>query len=288
MTPNIRGGIAVCAAMFLFVINDTFVKLLAGRLPPTEIMALRSIIAVLAAYIWCVQLGIAGMILPAAKNKLVLLRAFLEGVIALTFISAVAYLSLPDITAILLLSPLLITALSIPFLGEKVGWRRIMAIVMGFTGMIIVMRPTGDSLGWAGLVALLSAILTAVREIATRKLKVTLPSHIAMLYACFGVLVFGFALAPLQVWVMPTGLEAFYILCMGVSVMLGNYFIVTAYRGTDVSVVSAFRYSVIIFAIISGFLFFNNVPDIYALIGIGLIVASGLYTLHRERVRALE
>jgi drug/metabolite transporter (DMT)-like permease len=283
MTPNMRGGIAVCVAMFLFVINDTLVKLTAGRLPSSEIMALRGVVAVSTAFVWCRQLGLTREIWEGVKQPFLLIRAAQEGMIAFTFITALAFLTLPDITAILLLTPLLITALSVPFLGEKVGWRRFCAIIIGFIGMLFVMKPTGVSLGWPGLIALSCALLNSVREISTRRMKPNVSSHVAMLFACSGVLILGLALSFTQTWLMPTLREALLILCAGIVVMVGNYYVVIAYRDTDVSFVSALRYSVIIFAIISGFIVFGDVPDMWGWIGISLIVASGLYTMYREK-----
>jgi drug/metabolite transporter (DMT)-like permease len=285
MNPNLRGILAMCAAMALFVANDTLVKLAAAELPTHQILFLRGIMAsalVAMAILW----RGAQREWRSLLHPLIVLRSLIEAFIAYTYIAALGTLSVADVTAILLLSPLLITAFSALVLKEDVRWRRWAAVAVGCVGMLLVVRPGGGVFGPAALLALLSTIGVAARDLVTRRLPATAPtllvtaSTVLLLTALSGIACLALPMAPLR----PAALA--WLAAAAVLVLFGNFAIVVAFRDVDVSAVSPFRYTVIVWAVAAAYVVFGETPDPLGWAGITLIVGSGLYAMHRETARA--
>lgn len=283
---NRRGIIAMCTAMACFMTNDTLVKLVARDLPSGEIIAIRGAFATVMVFAWLVIAGHARHIGKAA-SPLVASRAGLEALVAFLFITAIAEMPIADITAIFLITPLLITALSGPLLKEQVGWRRWSAVAAGFAGMLLVVKPGGAGFvaGSATAMALASVVFCAVRDMVTRFIDPRIPTIVITLTTCVAVGAFGAAMIPFQTWVPPTQTHVLILLAAATVVVVGNHAMILAFRGVEVSLVSPFRYSVMVWAIVSGITVFGEWPDAASWAGIALIVGAGLYTLHRERVR---
>jgi drug/metabolite transporter (DMT)-like permease len=225
--------------------------------------------------------------LPLAFHRLAILRAGTETVVAALYISALSAMALADITAILMLTPLILTAFSVFLLHEKVGWRRWSAVIVGFIGILLVIRPGGQVAPfWAVAMAFGSAVLVAVRDVMTRRMPVAIPSLMLTLTTTLATMIGGVAmLAAGQSW-HPLNPSVLAILAgAALLVLIGNFAIIEAFRDTDISAVSPFRYSVILWAGILGFAIFGEVPTALSLVGLALVIASGLYTVHRERVR---
>ncbi|KAF0120435.1 MAG: hypothetical protein FD152_4159 [Xanthobacteraceae bacterium] len=283
---NRRGIIAMCTAMACFMTNDTLVKLVARDLPSGEIIAIRGGFATVMVFTWLVIAGHARQIGKVA-SPLVASRAGLEAIVAFLFITAIADMPIADITAIFLITPLLITALSGPLLKEQVGWRRWSAVIAGFLGMLLVVKPGGAGFvaGSATAMALASVVFCAVRDMVTRFIDPRIPTIVITLTTCVAVGGFGAAMIPFQGWVAPTTTHVLILLAAATVVVVGNHAMILAFRGVEVSLVSPFRYSVMVWAIVSGITVFGEWPDMASWAGILLIVGAGLYTLHRERVR---
>ncbi|MDP3548093.1 MAG: DMT family transporter [Phreatobacter sp.] len=283
---NRRGIIAMCTAMACFMTNDTLVKLVARDLPSGEIIAIRGAFATVMVFAWLVIAGHVRHIGKAA-SPLVASRAGLEALVAFLFITAIADMPIADITAIFLITPLLITALSGPLLKEQVGWRRWSAVAAGFAGMLLVVKPGGAGFvaGSATAMALASVVFCAVRDMVTRFIDPRIPTIVITLTTCVAVGAFGAAMIPFQTWVPPTQTHVLILFAAATVVVVGNHAMILAFRGVEVSLVSPFRYSVMVWAIVSGITVFGEWPDAASWAGIALIVGAGLYTLHRERVR---
>jgi drug/metabolite transporter (DMT)-like permease len=274
--------LAMCSAMALFVGNDTLVKLAAVDWPSHQIMSLRGVFAL------CVTFSLVLILRETAglrylRQPFVMLRCGIEGFVAYTFITALAWMPIADITAILLLSPLLITMAAAFFFGEQVRWRRWLAVTIGFVGMLLVVQPSGANFGWPALLALASTFGVAARDLMTRRLPAEVPST---------VVAFGTTLATTLtgsiIWLFQPGAEIAakpLVACAAAAVLvgLGNVAIVYAFRRVETSLVSPYRYTVIVWAVLSGFLVFGAVPTPLGWAGITLIVGSGLYTLYREQ-----
>jgi drug/metabolite transporter (DMT)-like permease len=285
-SQNMRGILAMCFAMAIFMVNDTCVKLAGRHLPVGQIVLLRGLIGsgiVLALLASQNALGD----LRHLKRPMVAFRCLLEGLTAITFIGALALLPIATVTAVFLSSPLIITMAAALFLGEQVRWRRWLAAGVGFIGVLAVLRPSQDGLNAGVVLALISTFLAVVRDLVTRTLPKDVPSRAVTVGTIMTTTIVGGILLLFQDW-QPVSASTFGLLAMAaITVSIGNYFIVVAFRSGEVSVVSPFRYTLIFWAVIAGWLVFGDWPDVMTWIGIGLIIGSGIYTLYRERMRAL-
>ncbi|MDJ1159817.1 DMT family transporter [Chelatococcus sp. SYSU_G07232] len=285
---NRRGILAMLAAMACFITNDMLVKLVAGAHATSQIVAIRGVFAVLAALTLAAAFGQLRH-LPRVAQPAVGLRALLETGTAFTFITALAHLPLANITAILQGTPLIMTLIVAVSGMEVVGWRRWGAILVGFAGVLVVIRPATSGFDLWSAVAVLAAVLAATRDLVTRRISPEVPSLLVMLATTVAVMVLGFAAGASEGFASwrPIGLrEAQLLAGAAVVVSIGNYCIVVACRNSDVALVSSFRYSIIVWATALGYLVGGDLPGLTTIAGTLLIIASGLYTIHRERARA--
>jgi drug/metabolite transporter (DMT)-like permease len=170
-------------------------------------------------------------------------------------------------------------------LREAVGWRRWLAVAVGFAGVALVVQPTGQGVSIYAISALMCAIFVAFRDLITRRLHDSIPTAVVSFGATISVCLAGFAGAPLQEW-QPLSLYGMGLLAASaILVSIANMFVVRAFRGVDVSVVSPFRYAAVVWATLLGFLIWGHVPNGLAIAGTLVIVATGLYTMHREAMR---
>lgn len=278
---NARGIVAVLIAMALFVTSDSVVKLAGAMMPATEIMALRGMLAVV------LMGGVAVATVDRARwhfalQPRVMLRATIEAAVAVLFLAALPHLPLADITAIQQVTPLVLTVLSAIILRESVGWRRWLAVALGFLGVVLVIQPTGDGSNIWALSALACAALVAVRDLVTRGLDPAIPTQLVTFTTTASVCLIGFVGSPLETW---TALTPAGIACLAASavlVSLANIFVIRAFRGTEVSAVAPFRYAGVLWAVILGYLIWGHIPNALAIAGTIVLVTSGLYIMHRE------
>ncbi|HEV2513249.1 DMT family transporter [Bosea sp. (in: a-proteobacteria)] len=281
---NRRGIIAMMAAMTLFCCNDALMKLAREVFPAGQALALRTIFAMVASLALVVFMS-DWRKLPLGLRPVVLARAGFEALCALTFIWALGLLPLANITAIVMASPLLIVLLAVLLRIESVGWRRALALTVGFIGVLIVMRPSADGFSAAALVALAGAGFVAIRDLTTRFISSDVPSTVVSLTATVVVGLLGVGMSALETWQSPWRIELAYLAGAALLVTAGSFSIISAFRNTDVGVVAGYRYSVVPIAVLIGWLVWGETPDGIAFAGIALIVGSGLYTLHRQRAR---
>jgi len=281
---NRRGIIFMLAAMSLFVINDVFMKLAREAYPAGQSIALRAGIAVVIGFA-LVFLAREGDRLRLAFRPRVLQRGIIEAFGALTFGWSLGLMPLANLTAINMASPLLIVALAVLLGMERVGWRRVVALAIGFVGVLFVVRPGAESFNAAAIVAVISAILVAGRDLTTRTIGDDVPSTVVSLTTTVLVGIVAVAYGFTEEWLPIWRVETIYVALAAVLVTAGTFFIISAFRRTDVGVISQYRYAIVVFATVLGYAVWGDVPDLYALIGVALIVGSGLYTMHRQRVR---
>jgi drug/metabolite transporter (DMT)-like permease len=288
MTPhapsNARAILVMCTTMALFIMNDTFVKLAAATLPVGQVMALRGAFVVAIVLAIVVALGQAKD-LARMRQPRVLIRSALEAFVAYAFISALAKLGIAELTAIFLTAPLMMTAASAVILKEQVGWRRWLAVVAGFCGMLFVVKPSAEGLNAFALLGLLSAVGSVTRDLVTRGIDKATPTTIVSLATGTAVALAGFGIGAAESWAMPSAAAWGYLFGAAVFVAAGNYGIILAFRIGEVSAISPFRYTIMVWALLSGYLIWGDIPDRWSLLGIAIIVGSGLYIVHRERVR---
>jgi drug/metabolite transporter (DMT)-like permease len=203
---------------------------------------------------------------------------------SLFFISGLRFLPVAEASATAFVSPIFVTALSILFLSERVGLRRWLATVVGLSGVLIILRPGTSAFHPAAFFPLISAAGWACTLIMTRMMSGKEHASTVMTYSSIAGLAILTLLVPL-VWIAPTWHDVFFGVLVGVASTAGQWIVVLAFRYADASVLAPFSYTQLLWVGILGFLIFGEVPDIWTVAGAGLIVGSGLYTAHRERVR---
>ena len=171
--------------------------------------------------------------------------------------------------------------------GEPVGWRRWLAITAGFIGVLIIVRPGVEGFNQFSLLALVSVVFCAVRDLATRQIPAQIPSLFITLLTTVTVTAAGAAiLVPLGGWTPPSGRALGLLALAAVLVLIGYQCVIMALRSGDISAVAPFRYSALLWAMLLGYLVFGDVPDAMMVTGASIIVLSGLYAFYRERMRA--
>lgn len=271
-------------AVTLFVGNDTFMKLAREVYPPGQALSLRAIFALVIGVALVFAAGESDRLAMAGKPRVVL-RGLLEAAGALTFSWSLGLLPLATITTINMATPLIIVVLAVAFKIEAVGWRRTLALLVGFIGVLVIVRPGTDTFGPATIIALISVVLTACRDLLTRFIHTEVPSTVVSLTTTVlvGLVAAGYGLT--EAWQPLWRIELAYLLLSALLVTIGTFCIITAFRRADVSVIAQYRYAAIVLAVLNGYLIWGDVPDAIAFLGMALIVGSGLYTMHRQRVR---
>jgi drug/metabolite transporter (DMT)-like permease len=285
LRTNRRGIVAMLAAMALFIANDTLVKLASVSYPPGQLMAIRGVFA--CAFALALVLATAeARRLPTMLKPVVLLRAAFEASVAFLFITSLGQLPLANLTAIMQATPIILTVCTVVLGIERVGWRRWSAILVGFAGVIVIVRPSVDGFNiYAGL-GLASAALVVCRDLATRWIDDEVPTVVVTLSTTTLVAVAGLLLGANESWGPLAWREVALLAGAALLVTAGNIAMVTAFRSGEISVISPFRYSIILFSIGLGYAAFGEVPDAISCLGILLIVGSGIYTIHRQHVRS--
>jgi drug/metabolite transporter (DMT)-like permease len=279
----LRGIALMIAALAFFSCSDAASKLMTATLPAVEVAWLRFCVFTL------LMLGVAAFAggreaLRSRRPGLQALRALGVMGSSVLFIMGLAFLPMAEATAINFISPILITALAVLFLREQVGWRRWTAALVGLLGVLIVIRPGTGAFQMAALLPLLAAASWAGTAIVTRLMSGTDQPTTTLTYSALVGLGVLTVMMPF-VWVTPTRTEVGLALVMGLLSTAGHGLVVLGYRHASASVVAPFSYVQLIWAGALGFLVFGSLPDQFTFLGASIIVASGLYTAYRERVR---
>jgi drug/metabolite transporter (DMT)-like permease len=282
LSDNARGALLMNAAMIAFTLNDTAMKAVMQQMPMFQAMTLRGIgtTAALCFLAWRMG-GFAVRIAPRDRG-FIALRALFEVLSTLAFLAALRNMPLANLSAIMQALPLAVTLAAALFLGEKVGWRRSLAICAGFVGVLVIIRPGPEGFSlWAG-VGLLAVVAVVVRDLSTRQMSRGLPSVLVAASASAAVLVMGLGGAAIEGWAPVAPREMGLILFASAMLVVGYLAAVATMRVGDIGVVAPFRYMALVWAILLGWLIFGALPDGLTLLGAGIVVASGLYTLLRE------
>jgi drug/metabolite transporter (DMT)-like permease len=276
---TLRGMVAMTCAASAFTINDGLSKL--ADLPAGETMAIRSAFAGLLLATVIVANGLARD-LPHVFNRAVVVRTLADVAATILYLLALFQIPLSNALTIVQVTPLAITAAAALFLGEHVGWHRWTAVLAGFLGVLIVVRPGLSGFQAASLLTILSVVFITARDLATRAMPPISGLVIGFAAMAANTLV-GLGLGAVEAWRVPSPAAFAEILGAAIALALGQICIIIAMRSGDMSAVAPFRYVAIPLSIVLGFLFWRDVPDVVMLIGTGLIIAAGLYTFARER-----
>ncbi|MDP6728231.1 MAG: DMT family transporter [Gammaproteobacteria bacterium] len=279
---NLRGILFMILAMAGFALEDLFIKLLSSHVPVSQILIVLGFSGT-AVFLIIAFLTHAPILHRDLLNRPVIVRTFCELFGALFFTSAIALTPLSSAASILMTTPLMVTMGAAVFFGEKVGWRRWTAIMIGFFGVLLILRPGFDSFMPTSLLAVIATIFLAVRDLATRAMKFEISTTTVSIYAFFAVGISGFFAMPFfSAMVIPSSIEIVYLISATFVGVIAYYAIVLATRNGDVSIISPFRYSRLVFAMLLSIIILSERPDLLTLSGASIIVVSGIYTFIRE------
>lgn len=284
---NRRGMIALTFGMAAYAANDAFVKLVAIELPFGQVLFLRGALSALI-FVVAIAATVGSRHIFTAGKPMVMWRALFDALGTVFFIAALVNMKIADLSAVAMTSPLILTALAALTLGDRVGWRRWAAICVGLAGTLFIVKPTAATFDVWALAGLAAACFSAARDLATRRLDHTVPSLVVGLYGTVAVTLAGAAIGLTEQWLMPSFGQWTFIAIAAAFLGLGTYLVVHAFRGVEIAAVAPFRYTLLLWMGIAGYVGFGEVPDRWAIVGAVLIALSGLYALHREAVTRRE
>lgn len=284
MSDNLRGALLMALAMAGFALEDMFIKLLADALPVGQILLMLGLGGSVAFATVAIRKG-QKVYSPALLSRAVLMRNLSEMIGTVGFVLGFVLASLATASAILQATPLVVTLGAVAFLGEKVGWRRWSAIIFGFCGVLLIVRPGMTGFEPASLFAVVGVLGLAGRDLATRVVPRSISSYQLSAWAFAMMVPSGIFLMLVmrEAPVIPDLVQTASILAaLGIGV-LAYYAIVAAMRVGELSFVTPFRYTRMLFALVIAILVFGERPDRLTLVGAAIIVAAGLFTLWREK-----
>ena len=267
----------------LLTLSDAGLKYLAAELAPGQIMFIRGAIACFALVVATVGSKGGAALIPK-KWGLHLARGLMASLATFAYLVGIGELPLATATSILFASPILLTAMAPVFIGESVGWRRWSAVLVGFIGVLIIVRPAGDAFQWAAVMILLAALGESVRDLITRGASGRETTH-SMLFTMMAIVgLMGLAVPPYE-WVPLQGVHWLIIIMASLIWTSAHFLLIEAFQWGEAAMLAPFRYCNLFFAAFLGFLIWGNLPDWLTWAGSAVIIASGLYILHREVLR---
>ncbi|HET6161025.1 MAG TPA: DMT family transporter [Dongiaceae bacterium] len=289
-------AVALCGGIMIFSGQDWIIKLLSGDYPVHQAIAIRGVVAfvILLAFI-----AYSGKLrsLRSPRAGLLVVRGLVLMVAYTTYYLAFPSMPLANVVALWFTVPLFVTALSGPFLGEKVGARRWFATIVGFAGVLVIQRPLTVDFNAASLLPLASALTYSISALMARRMGTTESAPVMSFYQNVVYLLVALVMAAffgggayegtgnpsleflMRGWVVPSLRDLALLAACGVIASIATVLLTQAYRMAEANFVACFEYTAIIWATLGGYLFWNEIPDIYSFIGAALIVAAGLYVL---------
>jgi drug/metabolite transporter (DMT)-like permease len=270
------------AACTCFIVNDMFVKLASADLSIPQVIVIRSLLALPLVVLYCRRQRVLRSI-SAFRDRFLWWRTLGEIGGTATYLSALARLEIANITAIAQMTPLAVTGAAAIFLGEKVGVRRWAAIAIGFLAVLLIIRPGMEGFNAWSLLALASVGFVALRDLCSRAMPMNVHPLVVTIVSLATLVPLGLAMSPFEPWRTLTGPAFLYCLAAALSLSIAYVLIVQAMRFGEIGVVTPFRYSFLLWAILIQIAVFSAWPDALTLIGSAILVGTGLYTLYRER-----
>ena len=282
MTENFRGALLMTICMGAFVLNDAFVRLAGSSLPLGQILFLRGLITTFILLMVGIYSGAFKLIVSKADKWRIFFRSIAEALTAYFFLTAVMNMPFANVTAILQILPITVTLAAALVFKEKVGIFRISLILIGFLGVMMIINPTANGFNIYAIYALIAVFLITLRDLITRKLSSKVSTLLPTVSASVGVLLFSVFLlinTPFQ----PLNTQnSLFIFLSAFFIIFGYYTAVLVMRSGEISFISLFRYSAILFALILGLFFFDEKPDITAFLGILLVMLAGIVLMIRN------
>ncbi len=285
LSPTAQGIVMMISAVATFSLMDSIAKELSTRYDPLQVVWARYTCHTAVVFLWFAP-RLTSLLRTRHLGLQLVRSAFLFGA-TFSFFTSIAHIGLAQATAIFDVNPLVVTVLAFLVLKERAGPRRIIGIIAGLVGALIIIRPGTEIFSPYAALPLLGACCYASYVISTRFLGRDENSLTSLLYTTLIGTVVASALVP-TVWQMPAPTDAGLMLVMGVIGGTGQYFLIRAFTLSEAAVVAPFTYVGLIFAVIFGYLFFAEIPDAMTFLGALVIVGSGLYVWHRERQQQSE
>jgi len=278
---NIILGITfMIVGMFCLSVNDVLVKGLSRNFPVWEIVFFRAFSGVLISLALIVRFG--WQKLKTQKPIGHFVRAFSSVASVVFYFFGIKFLLLSENQAIFHFAPIIATILAIPILGEKLGLHRISAVVLGFIGVLIIVKPGSGLFKIESLLPLIGAAFMACSYLATRFLMSTESSIAIIFYYSFALLITTLIFFPSD-FVIPTFFDLIPLMFLGLMGSLGHYFLALAAKNAEVMVITSFEYSSFIFVTVMAYIFYNEIPGVSIILGVVLIIISGVYIVYREQ-----
>ncbi|MEX2614800.1 MAG: DMT family transporter [Alphaproteobacteria bacterium] len=280
---SLRGIAYMVLALLLLTLADAATKWLGDTFPVWQIVCLRAMFIFIPVGILAARTGGLAS-LRVHDRRGMSIRAFFY--IGSTTLIATSMILLPlaDAATLLFAGPLFVTALAKPMLGEHIGWRRWVAVLVGFVGVVIMMRPTPEAMQPLALVPIVAALFSTFRDIATRRISATESTNAIMVWSTLGLVIVGLLTIPFG-WVAVGWVDLSLLALAGILGGVAHILMVEAFRVAEAALVSPFKYSAVIWAVALGYFIWGTVPDQFILVGGSFVIASGLYILHRETRR---
>ena len=286
LSPNLRGALYMTLSMAAFTLNDACVKLVGETVPLFQVIFLRGLgTTILLAIFVQMTTGLRPS-WPRRDRPLIAGRTLAEIAAMVTFTLALTNMAIANATAILAALPLVVTLGAALVFGDKVGWRRLSAICIGFVGVLLIVQPGTDGFNIWSLLVLLSVLVITARDLFTRAFSPAVPTMTVAVLTAGAVCLVGGVLSLFTPWVALDLREAALIAAAAVLIIGGYVFGIMVMRVGEVGFVSPFRYTSFIFALILGLVVFDEFPNALALIGGVIVVSTGIFTLLRERMVA--
>lgn len=283
ISDNIRGALLMVGAMTAYTVNDAFMKAASDDIPLFQAVLFRGIGAIICLTIMCRYLGQLHFNLPRRDWGLILLRTAGELGGTYFFLTALFNMPIANVAAILQALPLVVALAATLFLGEALGWRRFAAIAVGFIGVVFIIQPGGEDFSAYSFYALAAVGCVTLRDLAVRRMSVQVPAVFIALIAAIGVTTLGAIGSLFITWGSFSTTSVMQLGGATVFLIFGYVFSVSAMRSGEISFVAPFRYTGLLVALILGMAVFDEWPNALTLIGATIVVATGLFTLWRER-----
>ncbi|KPF43872.1 DMT family transporter [Rhizobium sp. AAP43] len=285
LSDNSRGAMLMAVSMAGFTFNDALTKSVTGDLTIGQIMFIRGAFTTALVYVVARKLGALDHIRNIVQ-PLILCRIAFETIAAISFLMALGQVPLANVSAILQSLPLAVTLGAALFLGEPVGWRRWGAIIVGFLGVMIIIQPGPEGFTVASVYVIFSVITAAGRDLVTRRIDRTVSSLTVTLFTAASISMAGLLITPLfGGWQPVSAWTLGKLVIASVFLFAGYQAVIMAMRVGEISFIAPFRYTSLLWAVALGMLFFEEVPDIWMVIGATVVIGSGLYTFYRENKR---
>ena len=282
---TLRAGLYMVITTACFVGGDTCIKLIGTTLPLGQVICLIGFVSTGFLLIVCGQQGILKSA-PMIFTRLVLWRSLFDVLGSFMFVSALMHMPLANLSSVMQSVPLVVVVVAVIFLGEKAGLARSAAVIAGFIGVLLIVKPSPQTITIYECLAVGAVIVVAFRDLIAKRI----PAHVPLLIIALANAIFislgGFGVGLVQGFKNIEAWQWALLLGAGLLVTISYFFIVATVRLGELSATAPFRYSEVVFAIIAGILVFDEYPDTIAYLGMALVIAAGLFAAHREAAQS--